>query len=95
MLFLDEPTKGLDAASAAQATRIIRALANDGAAIAVATHDTAFVRVAADDVSLVFDGVVACILVNGKVDSVSGESGGSDQSADREELGNNRHDRLL
>ncbi|MDO4399755.1 MAG: ATP-binding cassette domain-containing protein [Coriobacteriia bacterium] len=62
VLFLDEPTKGLDAASAAQVTRIIRALANDGAAIAVATHDTAFVRVAADDVSLVFDGVVACTL---------------------------------
>ena len=62
VLFLDEPTKGFDAVSAAQATRIIRALANDGAAIAVATHDTAFVRVAADDVSLVFDGVVACTL---------------------------------
>lgn len=62
VLFLDEPTKGLDAASAAQVTRLVRTLANEGAAIAVATHDTAFVRVAADDVSLVFDGMVACTL---------------------------------
>ena len=62
VLFLDEPTKGLDAGSAAQVTRVVRALADEGAAIAVATHDTAFVRVAADDVSLVFDGMVACTL---------------------------------
>ena len=62
VLFLDEPTKGLDALSAAQVTRVVRSLADDGAAIAVATHDTAFVRVVADEVSLVFDGMVACTL---------------------------------
>lgn len=61
-LFLDEPTKGLDAESAARITRLVRSLADRGTAIAVATHDTAFVRVAADDVSLVFDGAIACTL---------------------------------
>ncbi|MBE6470676.1 MAG: ATP-binding cassette domain-containing protein [Coriobacteriaceae bacterium] len=62
VLFLDEPTKGLDAASAAQVVRQISRLASEGVAIAVATHDVAFIRVAADAVSLVFDGAIACSL---------------------------------
>lgn len=58
-LLLDEPTKGLDAVSAAMVARLLRSLADDGCALVLATHDTALVRVLADEVSLVFDGAVA------------------------------------
>lgn len=60
LLLLDEPTKGLDPASRAETALLLRALAEEGATVAFATHDLDFASVAADEVSLVFDGQIAC-----------------------------------
>lgn len=62
VLFLDEPTKGLDAESAAALAAIICRIADDDAAVMLATHDTAFIQAVANTVSLVFDGSLACTL---------------------------------
>jgi heme exporter protein A len=50
LLLLDEPTTGLDAASAAQLVSVIREEARGGAIVVVVTHDDAFARDVADDV---------------------------------------------
>ncbi|WP_244594849.1 ABC transporter ATP-binding protein [Slackia faecicanis] len=60
LLFLDEPTKGLDPASCADASRIVRALADEGRTVVVVTHDLDFALVTADEVSMLFDGETAC-----------------------------------
>lgn len=60
LLFLDEPTKGLDAESAADVARIVRNLAEEGSTIVLVTHDLDFAYACADDVSMLFDGEVAC-----------------------------------
>ncbi len=60
LLLLDEPTKGLDPASCAEAARILRGLADEGRTVVLVTHDLDFALVVADEVSLLFDGEVAC-----------------------------------
>ena len=56
LLLLDEPTKGLDAASRRLLARTVRELAADGCTVLLATHDLAFVQAAADAASMLFDG---------------------------------------
>ena len=60
MLFLDEPTKGLDPVSCADVVFQLRALAAEGKTILLVTHDLDFAYCVADDVSMVFDGEMAC-----------------------------------
>lgn len=58
ILFLDEPTKGLDEGRCAAVSERVRALADAGTTVVVATHDIDFVRRSCDRVSLLFDGQV-------------------------------------
>lgn len=60
LLFLDEPTKGLDPVSCAEEARLVRALADEGRTVVMVTHDLDFALAAADVVSMVFDGQLAC-----------------------------------
>lgn len=60
LLFLDEPTKGLDAKACADAVRIVRELADEGRTVVLVTHDLDFAYACADEVSMLFDGEVAC-----------------------------------
>lgn len=59
-LLLDEPTKGLDAAARALVARALTRLRADGVTTVMATHDLDFVLQAADYVSMMFDGEIAC-----------------------------------
>lgn len=60
LLFLDEPTKGLDPASCAEVSRIVRGLADEGRTVVLVTHDLDFALVTADTVSMIFDGEATC-----------------------------------
>ncbi len=60
LLFLDEPTKGLDPAGAAETVRILRGLAEGGRTVVMVTHDLDVALAVADEVSMVFDGEIAC-----------------------------------
>lgn len=66
LLFLDEPTKGLDPASCADEARLVRALADEGRTIVMVTHDLDFALACADEVSMVFDGELACTEPTGR-----------------------------
>jgi energy-coupling factor transporter ATP-binding protein EcfA2 len=59
LLLLDEPTKGLDAPSTAEAVSMLRTLAAEGRTVVVVTHDLDFAALAADTVTMLFDGEVA------------------------------------
>ena len=60
LLLLDEPTKGLDLSSRRTVARVLRARAQAGGTVIMATHDLDFAEQVADDVSLMFDGELAC-----------------------------------
>ncbi|MCI1665633.1 MAG: ATP-binding cassette domain-containing protein [Atopobiaceae bacterium] len=60
LLLLDEPTKGLDLSARDQVADVVRSLSDEGVSVLVATHDLEFARATADQVSMVFDGEVAC-----------------------------------
>ena len=60
LLLLDEPTKGLDLPSRRAIARQLLELSRAGATIVLATHDLDFVSQVADEVSMVFDGALAC-----------------------------------
>ena len=60
LLFLDEPTKGLDPTSCAEISTIVRSLAAEGRTVVFVTHDLDFALVTADEVSMLFDGETAC-----------------------------------
>lgn len=60
LLFLDEPTKGLDPTSCAEVSLIVRDLAAEGRTVVFVTHDLDFALVTADEVSMLFDGETAC-----------------------------------
>ena len=60
ILFLDEPTKGLDPRSCSDVVRIVKDLADEGVTIVLVTHDLDFAFVTADMVSMIFDGEIAC-----------------------------------
>jgi len=55
---LDEPTRGMDRGAKAALAERLRALARDGAAVIVATHDAEFAAAFADRVVLLADGEV-------------------------------------
>ncbi|CAM3379212.1 ATP-binding cassette domain-containing protein [Nocardioides dubius] len=71
VLLLDEPTRGLDYPAKAALTRALRALAADGHAVLVATHDVEFVAGVADDVVVLAEGEVVS---DGPVREVVAES---------------------
>lgn len=56
VILLDEPTKGLDAASKSRLAEIIRSLTEGGAAVIAVTHDIEFAAEHADRCALLFDG---------------------------------------
>ncbi len=69
VVLLDEPTRGLDYQAKAGLVATVRALADDGCAVVLATHDVEFVATAADRVvvmaegDLVADGPTAEVVV--------------------------------
>jgi energy-coupling factor transport system ATP-binding protein len=58
LVVLDEPTRGLDYAGKARLTAELSALADDGAAVVLATHDVEFAAVVADRVVVLSEGTV-------------------------------------
>ncbi|WP_462417257.1 ABC transporter ATP-binding protein [Kytococcus sp. Marseille-QA3725] len=56
VVLLDEPTRGLDYAAKDHLATLLRRLADDGAAVVVATHDVEFAAAATDRMLLVADG---------------------------------------
>ena len=56
VVLLDEPTRGLDYVGKAALTRILRALADAGRTVVVATHDAEFVAATCDEVVVMADG---------------------------------------
>lgn len=60
LLLLDEPTKGLDLTSRRVIADVLRKHATAGGTVIMATHDLDFAEQVADDVSLMFDGELAC-----------------------------------
>ena len=60
LLLLDEPTKGLDLPARRAIAQLLREQGDAGVTMVVATHDLDFVSQVADDVSMVFDGEIAC-----------------------------------
>ncbi|WP_303250911.1 ABC transporter ATP-binding protein [uncultured Senegalimassilia sp.] len=60
LLFLDEPTKGLDPQSCAALSQTIKSLTDEGHTIVLVTHDLDFAFATADTVSMLFDGEIVC-----------------------------------
>ena len=58
VLLLDEPTRGLDYASKGHLHQILDALAGDGIAIVLSTHDVEFAALASRRLLLMADGEV-------------------------------------
>ena len=61
ILLLDEPTKGLDAASKRRIIGLLKTLAKDGMTIVTVTHDVEFAAEAADRCALFFRGEIVSI----------------------------------
>lgn len=60
LLLLDEPTKGLDIDARRRVASVLRTVRADGVTVIMASHDLDFVQQVADEISMVFDGEVAC-----------------------------------
>ena len=60
VLLLDEPAKGLDAKAKQEFVSILKKLAANGCAIAIATHDLDFAASVADRCSMLFGGEITC-----------------------------------
>jgi energy-coupling factor transporter ATP-binding protein EcfA2 len=60
LVFLDEPTKGLDACTCADLADRIQKLSDAGTTFVVATHNLDFAEVIADEISMVFNAELAC-----------------------------------
>ncbi|MGN0687386.1 MAG: ABC transporter ATP-binding protein [Oscillospiraceae bacterium] len=58
VLLLDEPTKGVDAAARMQLCSMLRALAREGCAIVIVTHDVSLAESCADECCLLFNGEI-------------------------------------
>jgi energy-coupling factor transporter ATP-binding protein EcfA2 len=71
VVLLDEPTRGLDYAAKRSLAGMLRALADEGHAVLVATHDVEFTALAADDVVVMAEGE---IVSSGPVRRVVAES---------------------
>jgi len=67
VLLLDEPTRGLDYRAKQALLGILRALAEDGSSVLVATHDVEFVASAADRVLVLAEGE---LVADGPTDQV-------------------------
>ena len=61
VLFLDEPTAGLDVPSRAELHRLIRELSTSGTTVILATHDMAEAEELADRVAILLSGEIAAI----------------------------------
>jgi len=61
LIFLDEPTNGLDPASAQRVKDLLRAEREGGATVFLATHDMAAADELCDRVAFIVDGRIACI----------------------------------
>ena len=61
LLMLDEPTKGIDAATKKRVIGIMRALKADGVTTLLVTHDVEFAAACADRCALFFNGSVAAV----------------------------------
>ncbi len=90
VVLLDEPTRGLDYPAKARLRELVRALAADGRAVVLATHDVEFVAAAADRVvvmaegEVVADGRTADVLVASPgVRAAGGQGAGAAAVADR------------
>ena len=59
IVLLDEPTRGLDIYARIELARLLQSLRNQGAAIAIATHDRAFIESLADHTFELTNGQVA------------------------------------
>ncbi len=60
LLLLDEPTKGLDPAARLHVAHELLHLRAQGRTVVLVTHDLDFAAAVADEVSLLFDGQMAC-----------------------------------
>ena len=60
LLLLDEPTKGLDAASKQEIVEILHGLREAKTTVVLVTHDLTFVSQVADTATMLFDGQAAC-----------------------------------
>ena len=58
VLLLDEPTKGMDAASKQELSRLLRDIAADGCAVLLVTHDTELAADCADMCGMLFNGEI-------------------------------------
>jgi energy-coupling factor transporter ATP-binding protein EcfA2 len=58
VLLLDEPTRGLDYAAKARLAAVLRAMAAEGRAVVVSTHDVEFVASACDRVVVMAEGEI-------------------------------------
>ncbi|MGN1097346.1 MAG: ATP-binding cassette domain-containing protein, partial [Clostridia bacterium] len=56
LLLLDEPAKGLDAVNKEEIEGIIRAIAREGAAVVIVTHDTEMAAKISHTCAMLFDG---------------------------------------
>lgn len=66
LMLLDEPTAGLDLAARRLVAQALLERSARGRTTVMATHDLALARATADDVSLMFDGGVACTMPTGE-----------------------------
>lgn len=60
LLFMDEPTKGLDHDFRSEMVEVFETLRSEGKTIVLVTHDLSFVAAVADKVSMLFDGEIVC-----------------------------------
>ena len=59
LLFLDEPTKGMDSAFKADFAALLRMLCSEGVTVFMVSHDVEFCAKTADRCAMLFDGVLA------------------------------------
>ena len=74
VLFLDEPTTGLDVPSARALRQLVKQVARDGATVFLTTHNLAEAETLADDVAILIQGR---IVARGTVDELHGRVGGA------------------
>jgi fluoroquinolone transport system ATP-binding protein len=73
LLFLDEPTAGLDPVNAQRVKEIIRAERDAGKTIFLATHDMTVADELCDRVAFIVDGTIACIDAPGHLKLAHGQ----------------------
>lgn len=61
IVFLDEPTKGMDAEFKTRLAKIINTLKSKGVTVVMISHDIEFCASYADQCAMLFDGEIACV----------------------------------